>query len=96
MAKNYEPKAHNPILYYCKKHNLSQNDLCRHLNISKGTLKNRINNPMTMRLKDIHTIASFFGMNVLELIYLLERNKPQIKKEDKWYIENVVHSICIS
>ena len=86
MAKNYEPKAHNPILYHCKKNKLSQNDLCRGLNISKGTLRNWIKNSSPMTLGSLYKMSSLLNIDSMELMYLLRRYKPQIKPADKWYL----------
>lgn len=80
---------HSPIESLCKRNNLGKFDICRLLGISLPTLNSYIKNPGQIRLKDLHLIAGFVGINVLELVYLLDRTKPAIKKKDKWYMEGL-------
>jgi len=91
MAKNYVLNKHSPIIYNLNKNRLRKIDLCRALNIREITLNDYIENPDKIRLGDLRLMAGVFGINVLHLVYCLERNKPQTKKEDKWYIESVVN-----
>lgn len=89
MAKNYVPTANSPIIFHLNKNKLSKSDLCRMLDCTKMTLNNYINDPSLIRLADLHIMAGMFGINVIELVYLLDRCKPQIKKDDKWYLEEI-------
>ena len=93
MAKNYAPFKNSPISHQIKKNRLVKSDVCRLLNITQVTLNCYINEPQQIRLKDLYKLASIFNLGILEFVYLLERNKPQIKKDDKWYIETIVSSI---
>ncbi len=91
MVRYYKNNANNPIVSQIKQNNLQKEDICKLLNISQATLNNYINNPYLIRLGDIHQLASIFNLGILEFIYLLERNKPKLKKEDKWFIESKIN-----
>lgn len=90
MGKTYVPHKDHPILHLAKKNLLTKSDICRCLDLTIVTLNNYINEPGLIRLKDIVKLSGLFGINVLELVYLLQRNKPQIKhKASKWYLEEI-------
>lgn len=89
MSFKYSSVERNVILKQLAKNNFSKSDLCRMLDVSQPTIDCWIKDPGLIRLRELNTIAGLFGINVLELVYLLERTKPVLKKADKWYIENV-------
>ncbi len=90
MARNYKPTTNSPISYQIKRNNLVKSDICRLLNISMFTLNSYIAEPGQIRFKDMYKLAAVFNLGILEFIYCLERNKPQLKKDDKWYIEEII------
>ena len=90
MNSYYVPRDHNQILYLAKKNLLSKSDICRIMNVTIVTLNNYINEPGLMRLKDLYLLSGIFGINVLELVYLLSRSTPKLKhKQSKWYLEEI-------
>lgn len=91
MAKYHVNKANSPIVSQITKNNLSKFDICRLLNISLPTLNDYINNPYQIRFGDIHKLASIFNLGILEFVYLIDRNKPKLKKTDKWFIESKIN-----
>lgn len=87
MTKYIVNNANNPIVSQMKKNRLQKSDICRLLDITQATVNNYINDPGLIRLRDLYLLSGIFGLNILELVFLLERNKPKIKKADKWYID---------
>lgn len=93
MAKYHISKTNSPILFYMIKSNLSITDICKALEITKPTLRLFIMDSTNMRLKQIICLSGLFGIKVEVLVYLLIRNKTQIRSKDRvdnWYIENVL------
>lgn len=90
MAKLYVSKKFNPILYNLERCKLTKNDLCKMLGISRLTLKAYIENPDKITLTQLYVMSGMFGISPESLIYLLIRNKPQVKESDKWYIETQI------
>lgn len=93
MAKLYKNTTNNPVLFQCQKANLHKNDLCRTLGISLHTLNKWIDSPEIMQLKHITTLAGLFGLPVEEFVYMLIRNKTQLKtktcKDGVFYLESI-------
>lgn len=92
MAKYCKSGSLNPINHLMRINNLQQSDIAKVLNVTKNTLRGYISNPNTMSLMQISCLAGYFGLKVEVLVYLLIRNKTQIRpkdKNDKWYIEDV-------
>lgn len=86
-TSNY-PK-HHPIVFQSNKNNLTPIDLCKILGITKNTLKAYIKNPGLIRFEHMMVMSGLFGLPVEELVYLILRNKPQLKRDDKWYLEEL-------
>lgn len=92
MAKLYKPTKNTPILWQAAKVGLTKNELCRTLGVSLNTLNTWIVSPEIMQLKHIYVMAGLFGLSVEELVYILVRNKAQVKTKSlngKWYIESI-------
>lgn len=89
MTKYIVNKNNSPIISLMRKNKLQKSDICRLLQISQATVNNYINNPYLIRLYDLHLLASLFNIGVLELVLLLDRNKPTLTKENKWYLEEI-------
>lgn len=92
MAKYYQSKEFNTIGYLSNKHNIPLISIAKSLNVTKDTLRRYFNNPFLMSLEQITRLSGLFGLEVEVLVYLLIRNKTQIRnkdKDDKWYIEGV-------
>jgi hypothetical protein len=94
MAKYCKSGNLNPINHLLKINHLHIMDLAKALNVTYKTMLGYIDNPTMMDLRQISVISGFFGIKVEVLVYLLIRNKTQIRpkdKKDKWYIEDVVN-----
>ncbi len=92
MAKLYKSTKHSPLLWQAQKAGIQKNELCKRLGISYHTLSKWIENPDIMQLKHITILAGLFGLQVEELVYMLLRNKPQMKTNSHngvFYIENI-------
>jgi hypothetical protein len=76
----YTPTGLSPILHYAKKNGYTKLSLCRLLGISRPTLERFIKYPYTLRLHELMLLGGLFGLPVEELVYIILRNKPQIKK----------------
>lgn len=72
---------------------LTKGDLSKVLGISLNTLNTWIKAPTMIKLKDIITLSGLFGISCEELVYILTRNKPQVKtknvKSGVFYIDNI-------
>ncbi len=89
MAKHYAAHNNSVIIIQMNKNRLQKSDICRLLNISIPTINNWIANPGLIRFYDLHLLASIFNMGVLELVYLLDRGKAKIKRDDKWFLQEI-------
>ncbi len=93
MAKYSKNNKLNPIVWQCKKANITKDTLCKALGISQVTLRGWINNPNIMQLKHLYVMAGLFGLSCEELVYILVRNKPQLKTDSVdhgvFYIESI-------
>lgn len=92
MAKYCKSGNLNPINHLLKINQLHIMDLAKALNVTYKTMLGYIDNPTIMDLRQISIISGFFGIKVEILVYLLIRNKTQIRtkdKKDKWYIEGI-------
>lgn len=95
MANGDLKNGLNPIAQLARKNNLAFMDLARALRVSMPTMRTYITDPYQMRLKDLTTLAGLFGINVLELFYLISRNRPLINRQDKWFIEEIKNNNSI-
>lgn len=93
MPKHYVITKSSPILFHMHKNLLTKMDVSRALNIHHVTLTDYINHPDKLHLRELRILAGLFGINILHLVLLLERNKPQINKSHKWYLESIVGDI---
>lgn len=91
MAKHYVSKKFNPILFNLERCNLTKNDLCNRLNVSRLTLNSYIERPDKLSLHQLYIIAGSFGIAPESFLYMLLRNKPTLKEADKWYIQEQVN-----
>lgn len=92
MAKYYKNNKLSPILWQASKAGIVKADLCKALGISLDTLNKWIKSPYMIQLKYIVVMAGLFGLSCEELVYMLLRNKPQMKTNShngKWYIETI-------
>lgn len=84
---------YNTIKWNAKRLNLRLRDIYKALHISDKTLSIYIENPHTMQIKHLLVMAGLFGMSPEELLYLLLRNKPQVKGQDNkhgvYYLEDI-------
>lgn len=69
--------------------NLTKQDLCRLVCIELNTLNGWIERPGLIPFSKILVMSGLFGMPPEEFVYILLRNKPQISKEGKWYVEEL-------
>lgn len=89
MPKYYAGGAYHPILFNLKRCNLGKTDLCKAINVTDDTLKGWINNPFMIPMGKVVMMAGLFGVPAEELFYCLIRNKPQLPKSGKWYLEEI-------
>lgn len=93
MTKYSKNNKLNPIVWQCKKANITKDTLCKSLGISQVTLRSWIVNPNIMQLKHITIMSGLFGLSCEELVYILIRNKPQLKTDGSnhgvFYIDNI-------
>ena len=89
MAKYYVSKRLNPILYHANKLGYSKQDLCNHLHCEGKTLDGWIVNPSNMLFKHIILFSGLFGLLPEEFVHLLLRNKANVSKPGKWFLEDI-------
>lgn len=90
MAKHYVSKKFNPILWNLERCNLTKNDLCNRLNVSRLTFNTYIERPDKLSLGQLYIISGSFGIAPETFLYMLLRNKAQLKAADKWYIDDQI------
>jgi len=83
MARTPLWEKNTPIVYHAKRNNLDLIDLARALNCTLPTIKDYIENPRMMRLRDLMILGGLFGMKATELLYLIERNKASYEYNNK-------------
>ena len=87
MARYYNKGVFHPILFQMKRNNIAKIDVCKALNVCKGTLESYIKDYRLIRVKDLLTLSGLFGLSVEEFVYILVRHKPMInKKEDRLFL----------
>lgn len=89
MQSTFRNDKYNPLVYQAKKAKLTTLDICRILEITPLTWRTWIKTPGLIRLNHLIMLSGLFGIPLLELIDLIIRNKPQIKKGDQWYFEEI-------
>lgn len=93
MAKYFKNNKYNPILWQADKAGITKDNLCVHLGISRVTLNKWIADPSIMQLKHITIMSGMFGLSCEEFVYILIRNKAQVKtdtvKSGVFYIDNI-------
>jgi hypothetical protein len=89
LAKYNKHSANNTIIWNLANVKLTKYDLCNILHTDPNTLNKWISQPGLMPLDKITLLAGLFGMYAEELVYLLRRNKPSLKKEGIWYLEQI-------
>lgn len=89
MAKYYVSTTNNPIIFHLKRCKIGKTALCRILETTEPTLNVWIDNPLKMPLCKIISMAGLFGVPCEEFVYILLRNKPQLNKDGKWYLEEI-------
>ncbi|MES3018167.1 MAG: hypothetical protein V4721_10320 [Bacteroidota bacterium] len=72
-----------------KRAGLVKSDLCRLCHVTEPTMMKWINDPSIIPLGKVIVMAGLFGIPAEELFYCLLRNKPQIPKSGKWYLEDI-------
>ena len=72
-----------------RRNNLSKETLRLSLHVSEPTLRGYIKDPLMMSIKQLVVLAGLFQLPVELLTYSIVRNRPTLKKEDKWYIEDM-------
>ena len=72
-----------------KRINLRQIDLAKLLNIDEKTMGRYIKDPFLINLRTIILMSGVFGMAPEELVYIILRNKPQLNKTGKWYLNDI-------
>ena len=92
----YKPTKHSPILHYAKKNGYTKLSLCRLLHCARPTLERYIKYPYTLRVHELMLLSGIFGLPVEEFLYILLRNKPQIKRKGiksvgSSYLEEIRH-----
>ncbi len=93
MAILYNSKGNKAIMYYIKKVGCTKTEIAKLLDVSNATLHKYINNPYHMSFKQLMLLSGLFCCNIEELVYLMRKNKPQLKKDDKWYLDTIKSSI---
>ena len=83
MAKHYKLTKQGTIIFQMTKNNLTKADLCRALNIGKGTLDGYIIDSDRLSLAQVRILSGLFGIHTERLVYLLTRNKPQVEARDR-------------
>lgn len=86
---NIQKVIHSPILFNADKLGLSIRDLAKSIGVSVKTFNQYLNDPLLMRARDYSILAGLLGIPMDALIYLSVRKKPQLSKEDKWYLDGI-------
>lgn len=89
MTKYYVSKVNNPIVHQAKRIGISQKTILRALNITDFTYTKYLTNPFIIPLGHLMILSSLFNLTIHEFIHLLIIDKPQLKKDDKWYLESI-------
>ena len=89
MAKYYVNNRLNPIVYNLERCKLTKGDLCKAMGITRKTLEVYLNDYSLINIRDLLIMSGLFGLPVEELVYILVRNKPQLNKPGKWYLEEI-------
>jgi len=89
MARQYLTYGKHPIIVLMQRNNMTRQDLCQALHISQNTLHSYLVDPNIMQLKMVYCLAGLFNVPIETLVYMLIRNKPNINKNDKWYLEDI-------
>jgi len=90
LAKYFKNDNLSPLLWQAKKVSLTKGDLCRACHVEVNTLNKWIKNPEGIQLRHLITLSGLFGIPVEELVYIIVRNKPQVKTNSAngvYYIE---------
>ena len=93
MAKVYSCNKYSPIIANLHKCNIKKLALCRLLNMSEPRLNRLIADPSHLTVTHIHLMSGMFGMPSEALFYLLVRNKPSLKKGDRWYLDEQINKL---
>jgi hypothetical protein len=80
----------HPIMVNMKKHHLGKMDICRTLEVSRPYLDSCLSDHNKFTLKQLKLISSMIGMNVIELVYLLDRTQLHSTDKVKWYLKEVL------
>lgn len=91
MAKYYTSTRDHPLIYQLQKNRLQKVDVCRVLKITTATYNNYIIDSANIPIKYLRLLSGMFGISIYELLYLIERCKPQLTyryKADKWYLQS--------
>ena len=90
MAKQYKITTQGTIIFQMTKNNLTKADLCRALNVTKGTLDGYIIDSDRLSLAHLRILSGLFGLHTERLVYLLTRNKPQVEGKDRKLKERAI------
>jgi hypothetical protein len=90
MAKLYKRNKLNTIIALADKNGFTKQDICRLMGISRPTLEDWIANCGIIRHKDMCQLAGLFGVHIVDFVWMLERNKVRITKEDRSLINSIL------
>ena len=90
MASRKKTEKNNPLVALAHRNKLSKQDIYKALHITASTYQSYIMNPYIMPLHRLIPLSGMLGLNPLELLYLLIRNKPILHKEHKAYIGSLI------
>lgn len=72
-----------------KRNNLKRSDVCQALHVTEKTFSGYLNDPLMMNGRQYMLLAGLFNIPIEHLMFQLIRNRPNLLKADKWYLQNI-------
>ena len=72
-----------------KRNNLKRCDVCEALHVTEKTFSCYLKDPLMMNGRQYLLLSGLFNTPIEQFMFQLIRNRPNLLKADKWYLEDI-------
>jgi hypothetical protein len=89
MSRRYITYGNHPIIVLMRRNELKRSDVCEALHVTEKTFSSYLKDPLLMHGRQYLLLSGLFNIPIEHLMFQLIRNRPNLLKADKWYLQDL-------